>query len=57
MGALFHYIFVILANLVGWGLLIAAVVGFFGVVWVLCTDKPKGTDPNDPNQGSGMPWG
>ena len=58
MGGFLHTIFVILVNFIGWGMLVAGVIGFIGYFWIMLTDKPSsGRNPHDPGGGSGMPWG
>lgn len=57
MSNLIHTIFVVLANIIGWGLLVAGVVGFLSFVGFMITDKSKGRNPHNPSSGSGMPWG
>lgn len=51
MSGFLHTIFVILANVIGWGMLIAGIVGFIAVAWALITNKGnnKGNTP-------GLPW-
>ena len=51
MSNILHSVFVVLANLIGWGLLATGVVGFIAVVWALITGKGnnKGNTP-------GLPW-
>lgn len=51
MSNILHTIFVVLANLIGWGLLIAAVVGFIFTAWACITGKG-----NNKNNNSGLPW-
>lgn len=57
MSNFLHIIFVVLANIVCWGMLIAGVVGFISFLWFMVTNKDKGSNPHNPNSGSGMPWG
>lgn len=57
MSNFLHIIFVILVNFIGWGMLVAGVIGFIGYFWIMLTDKPSGRNPHNPNSGSGMPWG
>ncbi len=52
-----HTVFVIIANIICWGMLIAGVVGFFAFIGFMITDKSEGRNPHNPNTGSGMPWG
>lgn len=42
-----HIIFVIVVNIICWGMLIAGIVGFIAVLWALITDKEnhKGYTP------------
>lgn len=57
MNDFLHTLFVILANVICWGSLLAGIVAFFGFLWIMITDKRTGSDPHDPNSGFGMPWG
>ncbi len=58
MSSFLHILFVIVANVIGWGMLVAGVIGFIGCIWFLITDKSSsGHDPYDPWDSSGMPWG
>ncbi|MBD5317571.1 MAG: hypothetical protein HDS11_07880 [Bacteroides sp.] len=46
-----HTIFVIVANIIGWGMLVAVVIGFIRVYWAIITGEGnhKGNTP-------GLPW-
>lgn len=57
MSNFLHIIFVVLANIVCWGMLVAGVVGFISFFWFMVTNKGKGSNPHNPNSGPGMPWG
>lgn len=57
MSNFLHIIFVVLANIVCWGMLVAGVVGFITFFWFMVTNKGKGSNLHNPNSGSGMPWG
>ncbi len=58
MSSFLHILFVIVANVIGWGMLVAGVIGFIGYIWIMITDKPSsGRNPHNPGSGSGMPWG
>ena len=57
MSYLFHIIFVIVCNIVCWGMLIALVIGVIGFLKVMVSDRKGGSNPNNPNTNSGMPWG
>ncbi len=57
MSNFLHIIFVVLANIVCWGMLAAWIVWFISFFWVMITDKRNGRNPHNPNTGSGMPWG
>lgn len=48
MGIIFHIIFVVLVNIIGWGMLIIGVVGFFWALWVTITGKGLGGSDNIP---------
>lgn len=57
MSSFLHTIFIVLVNFIGWGMLVAGVIGFIGYFWIMLTDKPSsGRNPHSPG-GSGMPWG
>lgn len=47
MGSLLHTLFVILVNLIGWGMLIAGVVGFLYVAYRLVFH---------PGKNGSLPW-
>lgn len=51
MSNFLHIVFVTVANIVCWGMLVAGVVGFIAVAWALITGKGnnKGNTP-------GLPW-
>ncbi len=57
MSDFLHTIFVILANVIGWGMLIAGIVGFLSFIGFMISGKGKGSNPHNPGSGSGMPWG
>lgn len=57
MSDFLHTIFVILANVIGWGMLIAGIVGFFSFIGFMISDKGNGSNPHNPGSRSGMPWG
>lgn len=57
MSAFIHTLFVIIVNIIGWGMLIAGVVGFIAFIGFMISDKSKGSNPHNPASGSGMPWG
>ena len=47
MNDFLHIIFVIVANIVGWGLLLAGVIAFIWVLWRLLTK---------PGKNGSLPW-
>ncbi len=51
MSDFLHIVFVVFANLICWGMLVAGVVGFIAVLWAIITGKgnKKGNTP-------GLPW-
>ncbi len=51
MSDFLYTIFVILANIIGWGMLIAGIISFIAVIWAIITGKgnKKGNTP-------GLPW-
>lgn len=51
MGNILHYLFVIIVNIIGWGVLVFGVAGFIAVFRALITGKGnnKGNTP-------GLPW-
>ena len=57
MSQFFHIIFVIVCNIICWGMLIVLVIGVLGFFNVMVSDRKGGSNPNDPNTNSGMPWG
>ncbi len=50
MSAFLHTIFVIVVNIIGWGMLIAGVIGFAAVLWAVITGKGnhRGNIPGQP---------
>ena len=57
MAKLLHNIFVIIVNIIGWGGLISFLIGVIAFIRVMFSNQRIGSNPNDPNHGSGMPWG
>ena len=57
MSQFFHIIFVIVCNIICWGMLIVLVIGVLGFFNVMVSDCKGGSNPNAPNTNSGMPWG
>ena len=57
MSNILHTLFVIIANVICWGMLIAGVVGFLSFFGFMISDNSKGSNPHNPGSGSGMPWG
>lgn len=58
MSNFLYIIFVVIVNIIGWGMLVAFILFFFGYVWIMLTAKPSsGRNPHNPSGGSGMPWG
>ena len=51
MNTFLHTIFVIVVNVIGWGMLVAGVIGFILVSWAVITGKGNHKD-NIP----GQPW-
>lgn len=51
MSNFLHIVFVVLANIVCWGMLVAGVVGFIAVAWALITGKG-----NCKGNTHGLPW-
>lgn len=49
MSSFLHIVFVVLANIIGWGMLIAGVIGFIWAFWVTITGKGLGSN-------SHLPW-
>ena len=45
MDTFLHIIFVIVVNVIGWGMLVAGVIGFIRVSWAMITGKNCGKLP------------
>ena len=54
---LLNLVFVIVCNIICWGMLIVLVICVIGFFRVMTSNSKGGSNPHDPNRGSGMPWG